>query len=61
VIFSLDGKQILAATFDKTAQLWPADYHDTLRALCAELTRDLTLNERTQCGITDEEPTGPRR
>jgi WD40 repeat protein len=42
VVFSPDGKRILASNTDKAARLWPTDYHDTIRALCAELTRDLT-------------------
>lgn len=57
--FSRDGKTIVTASDDKTARLWPADYHDTIRALCTELTRDLTPDERAQYGIADQEPTYP--
>jgi WD40 repeat protein/transcriptional regulator with XRE-family HTH domain len=56
-VFSPDGKYILTASLDKTARRWPIDYHDTIRALCAELTRDLTPEERSQYGITNPEPT----
>lgn len=45
VAFSPDGKYILTASFDNTARLWLTDLHDTIRAVCAVLTRDLTPEE----------------
>ena len=57
VNFSPDGKYILTASNDGTARLWLTDYHDTIRAVCAVLTRDLTPEERVQFGIPDQKPT----
>jgi len=57
--FSPDGKYILTASNDGIARLWLTDYHDTILAVCALLTRDLTAEERTQFGISDQEPTCP--
>ena len=59
VAFSPDGKYILTANDDGTARLWLLDLDDTIRGVCAVLTRDLTSDERIQYGITDQEPTCP--
>jgi WD40 repeat protein/class 3 adenylate cyclase len=59
VAFSPDGKYILTASFDGTARLWLTDLHDTIRAVCAVLTRDLTPDERIEFGISDQGPTCP--
>jgi len=59
VAFSSDGKFILTASNDNTARLWLTDLDDTIQAVCALLTRDLTLEERTQFGISDQDPTCP--
>ncbi|MDQ2692081.1 MAG: hypothetical protein M3Y68_08635, partial [Chloroflexota bacterium] len=59
VTFSPDGKFILTASEDSTARLWLTDLQDTIRAVCATLTRDLTLEERVQFGILDQGPTCP--
>ena len=59
VAFSPDGKYILTASDDGTARLWLTDLHDTIDAVCALLTRDLTPEERAQFGISDQEPTCP--
>jgi len=59
VAFSPDGKYILTASSDGTARLWLLDLQDTIRGICATLTRDLTSEERVQFGISDEEPTCP--
>ena len=58
-VFSSDGKYILTSSNDNTARLWLVDVHDTIRAVCALLTRDLTPDERTQFEITDPGPTCP--
>jgi WD40 repeat protein len=57
VSFSPDGQYILTASNDNTARLWLTDLNDTIRAVCALLTRDLTPTERTQFGISDQGPT----
>ncbi len=57
VSFSPDGKYILTASNDNTARLWLTDLNDTIRAVCALLTRDLTSEERTQFDISDQGPT----
>jgi WD40 repeat protein/class 3 adenylate cyclase len=59
VAFSPDGKHILTASQDGTARLWLTDLDDTIRAVCSLLTRDMTLDERTQFGISDQKPTCP--
>jgi WD40 repeat protein len=59
VVFSPDGKYILTASEDNTARIWLTDLDETIRAVCALLTRDLTPEERIQFGITDEGPTCP--
>jgi WD40 repeat protein len=61
VVFSPDGKTILTASEDNTARVWLTDLNDTIRAVCAMLTRDLTPEERIQFGITDERPTCPEQ
>ncbi len=55
--FSPDGKYILTASNDGTARLWLTDIQDTIHAVCAVLTRDLTPDERAQFGISDQGPT----
>jgi len=57
VAFSPDGQYLLTASNDNTARLWLTDLNDTIRAVCALLTRDLTPTERTQFGISDQGPT----
>ena len=59
VAFSSDGKYILTASSDGTARLWLTDFHETIRAVCALLTRDLTPEERMQLGLSDQGPTCP--
>jgi WD40 repeat protein/transcriptional regulator with XRE-family HTH domain len=59
VTFSPDGKYILTASSDGTARLWLTDMNDTIRMVCALLTRDLTVEERVQFGIPDQGPTCP--
>jgi WD40 repeat protein/transcriptional regulator with XRE-family HTH domain len=57
VSFSPDGKYILTASNDGTARLWLADLQDTILAACTTLTRDLTPEERSQFGVSDQGPT----
>jgi WD40 repeat protein len=59
VTFSPDGKYILTASFDHTARLWLTSLDDTIRAVCAVLTRDLTSDERIQFNISTQGPTCP--
>jgi WD40 repeat protein len=59
VTFSPDGKYILTASEDSTARLWLTDLRNTIDAVCATLTRDLTPEERVQFGISDQGPTCP--
>ncbi len=61
VTFSPDGKYLLTASEDNTARLWQVDLHDTIRDVCALLTRDLTDEERLQFDISDQKPTCPAR
>ena len=56
VAFSPDGKYILAASAEG-AQLGLTSLADTIRAICAVLTRDLTSEERIQFDISDQDPT----
>ena len=56
-VFSPDGKYILTASHDNTARLWLTDLQDTIRAVCALLTRDLTSEELVQFEIPDQGPT----
>jgi WD40 repeat protein/transcriptional regulator with XRE-family HTH domain len=57
IAFSHDGRSVLTSSGDGTARIWRTAYQDTVRDLCARLTRDLTPEERTQYGITDPGPT----
>lgn len=59
VAFSPDGKHILTASQDGTARLWLTDLQDTILAVCALLTRDLTPDEQVQFGISEQGPTCP--
>ena len=59
VIFSPDGKYILTASNDGTARLWLTDLDETIRSVCALLTRDLTSDEQLQFNISDQGPTCP--
>jgi len=61
VALSPDGKYILTASHDGTARLWFTDIHETIRAVCALLTRDLTPDERVQFDISDQYPTCPTK
>jgi WD40 repeat protein/class 3 adenylate cyclase len=61
VNFSSDGKYLLTGSDDGTARLWDVDYHTTIDYLCSILLRDFTHYERTQYGITDNDPTCPAR
>jgi len=61
VTFSPDGKYVLTASNDGTARLWLTDLDDTIRAVCALLTRDLTPDERIQFNISDKGPTCPEQ
>jgi WD40 repeat protein/transcriptional regulator with XRE-family HTH domain len=58
-VFSPDGKYILTSSNDNTARLWLTNLSDTIHAVCALLTRDLTPQERIQFEITDPGPTCP--
>ena len=59
VSFSPAGRYILTASNDNTARLWLTDLNDTIRTVCALLTRDLTSEERVQFGLSNSEPTCP--
>lgn len=58
---SPDGKYLLTASHDGTARLWLMDYHETIRAVCDLLTRDLTPEERVQFDVTAQTPTCPEK
>ena len=59
VTFSPDGTYVLTASEDSSARLWLTSLQDTIDSVCATLTRDLTPEERTQFGISDQDPTCP--
>jgi hypothetical protein len=40
------AKYVLTGSADNTARLWGITYHDTIRALCERLLRDLSAEER---------------
>jgi WD40 repeat protein/transcriptional regulator with XRE-family HTH domain len=61
VAFSPDGQYILTASNDNTARLWLTDLNDTIQAVCALLTRDLTSEERIQFDISDQGSTCPAK
>jgi WD40 repeat protein/transcriptional regulator with XRE-family HTH domain len=56
--FSPDGKYILTASQDGTARLWLTSLDETIQAVCAMLTRDLTYDERIRFNLSAE-PTCP--
>ncbi len=58
--FSPDGKYVLTGSLDHTARLWEADYHGFVAAVCAQLLRDFTDQEREQAHIADQEPSCPQ-
>ena len=55
-VFSPDGKQVLTSSFDRTARLWEVDYRDFVKAVCSQLLRDFTEEERVEAHIEDQEP-----
>ena len=57
VLFSPDGRSFLIGSDYGNVTLWDTDYHDAITRACSQLTRDLTPEERTQYGITDDTPT----
>jgi WD40 repeat protein len=59
--FSPDGNNILISGgfTNRGIMLLDIDYRDTIVRACANLTRDLTAEERAQFGITDDAPTCP--
>jgi WD40 repeat protein/transcriptional regulator with XRE-family HTH domain len=59
VAFSPDGRYILTASHDNTARLWLTELNDSIQAVCALLTRDLTPAERIQFDISDQGPSCP--
>jgi WD40 repeat protein len=60
VAFTPDGKKIVTTSLDKSVRTWITDYNDLLAYACSRVGRDLTLEERTHFGITDQEPTCPQ-
>lgn len=57
VAFSPNGRYILTGSGDRTARLWHVTYEVTVRALCGQLLRDLSAEERVQHAIADDGPT----
>jgi WD40 repeat protein len=59
VAFSPDVKYTFTASNDNTARIWLTDLNDTIQAVCALLTRNLTPEERFQFDIADSGPACP--
>ncbi len=60
VAFSPDGRTIITTSLDKTIRTWITDYNDLLVYACTLVGVDLTPEERTQYGVSDQEPTCPQ-
>jgi WD40 repeat protein len=61
VKFSPDGQYLFSGDSTGGARLWTVDYHETMQYLCGRLLRDLTIEERSQYGITETTPTCPNK
>ena len=61
VAVSTDSKYIVTTSFHGSAWLWLTDIRNTIGAVCALLTRDLTSEERVQFDISNQDPTCPTK
>jgi WD40 repeat protein len=60
VVFVKDGKKIITASQDGTIRTWVTDYNDLIDYACSRIGIDLSQADRTNYGITDQEPTCPQ-
>jgi len=58
-VFTPDGRFVVTGSQDGTVRIWDTDYYDTIAFACSVLWRDLSEQERSQYGITDDTPTCP--
>jgi WD40 repeat protein len=60
VAFLPGGQKIITGSMDGTIRTWITDYNDLLDYACTRIGKDLTPDERSRYGISDQEPICPQ-